>query len=83
MKQLPTLGGNVHAPVESVHVSVVHDIPSMHVVIVAHVAPAVHAPQPATEPSSQRTPVRGVQADVLVAGAQAWHELTRSTVPES
>lgn len=54
--------------------SVVQAAPSEHVLLSAHAAAAVHMPQPATVPSSQRVPVLGVHADVLAAVSQIWQE---------
>lgn len=44
-------GGNVHAPLESVQLSVVQGFTSLHVLNVPHVDGVVHRPQPATLPS--------------------------------
>lgn len=60
--------------------SVVHERPSVHVDAVTHAAAALHAPQPATMPSSQVVPVRGVHAVVLVAVLHHRHPLLGSTV---
>lgn len=75
IEQEPAATGYVHAPVASVQVSVVHESASMHVVLVAQLPEPPHMPQPATDPSSQRTPVRGDHDVVLTPEAQSWQSL--------
>lgn len=83
MAQLSGVVGNEHAPVVSMHVFVVHVSASVHVELVAHVPEPLHMPQPATDPSSQRVPVRAVHVVVLEAGVQIWHALAGLTVPDA
>lgn len=74
-------GGNEHAPVVSLHVSVVHGAPSEQVLAVAQLPDALQTPQPATDPSSQVVPVRALQVVVLTPDVQIWHGLAGFTVP--
>lgn len=77
----PVVTENEQAPVLSLQESPVHERPSEHVVPVAHTPEPLHRPQPAGAPSSQRAPTRALQAVVLIAGSQTWHEFAGFTVP--
>ena len=79
----PEASGALHRPFASLQVSVVQLRPSLHAENVGHVACAVQRPQPGTEPSSQRTPVRAVHAVVLLADVQTWHEFAALSAPSA
>ena len=72
MRQEPGLIELVHAPLESVQLSVVHERPSSQLVAAEH-APPLHWPHVVAAPSSQRVPeARFDHAVGLAAASQNW-----------
>lgn len=81
IRHWPGISGNVQAPVESLHVSMVQGCASLQVDAVVHIPP-LHIPQPAVLPSLQR-PVRIDHAMVLDDVRHSWHEFVGLTVPSA
>lgn len=77
----PADTGNVQFPVVSSQVSPVHESPSLHVVLVAHVPDPLQTPHPDGAPSLHRTPTRALQAVAFAAGSHVWQGFAGLTVP--
>lgn len=71
----------VHAPVASLHESVVQPSMSSHVDDTPHEPLAWHIPHVTEFPSLQRAPVFEVHDVVLLPGLQNWHGLPGFAAP--